>query len=129
MGDSSAGAEAKRQNAAPSDYRSGPFELKGLAEVKGDAVGGWTFEGYFSVFNNVDDDRDVIRPGAFTASSATFIAPVRSNVAPVRIRRQILWGPRIYSFQPECSAAMPIERLRHCTRPKPASRIMPAKVS
>lgn len=79
MGDSSAGAEAKRQNAAPSDYRSGPFELKGLAEVKGDAVGGWTFEGYFSVFNNVDDDRDVIRPGAFAASLARGLPKVKDH--------------------------------------------------
>ena len=54
--------------------------------------------------------------GASKASSARRIAPVRSKVAPVRIRRQRLCGPRIraphQSFQPECSAAMPMERLR-----------------
>ena len=33
------------------------------------------------------------------------------------------------SFQPECSAAIPIERLRYCTRPKPAARIMSANAS
>jgi hypothetical protein len=36
--------------------------------------------------------------GASKASKTTFIAPVRSSVAPVRINRQMLCGPRMLDF-------------------------------
>ncbi len=75
----SAGAKAKRAD-APSDYKHSGFELKLLSEVKADdKVGGWTFEGYFSVFDNVDHDRDVIRKGAFAASLSRSLPKVKDH--------------------------------------------------
>lgn len=45
-------------------YKSAPSEFK--ADAKDDGL----YEGYFAVFNNIDDGGDVIEPGAFTKSIA-----------------------------------------------------------
>ena len=76
--------------------------------------------------------RAIIRRGlgAFKASRTIDIAPVLSNVAPVRINLKILCGPRIAQiFQPECKQAIPNDRFRYFAFSKPALLIIPKKVS
>lgn len=57
------------------------FELKSITEVSAtpDDPGGWDFEGYFAVFDNVDHDGDVIRKGAFSRALAADLPKVKDH--------------------------------------------------
>ena len=72
-------AEAKR--GASMETKASGFEVRSIEEVKaaGGDPGGWKFDGYFSVFNVVDSDNDIIRPGAFAASLAADLPKIKDH--------------------------------------------------
>lgn len=68
-------------------YHKGCNHLPCMFEVKSVAADG-TFEGYASVFNNIDSQRDRVHPGAFKAS-------IRNREKPVQLLWQHQWDKPI----------------------------------
>lgn len=52
-----------------------PFEVKALSAADDD-LGGWNFEGHFSVFDNEDLEGDIVRKGAFSEGLAVHLPKV-----------------------------------------------------
>lgn len=75
------GAEAGRADAGAAETKAAGFRVDSLEEIKaaGADPGGWKFGGYFSVFNVVDSDGDIIRPGAFAKSLAADLPKIKDH--------------------------------------------------
>lgn len=58
--------------------RTTPFELKSLTEVS-DGLGGWEFEGSFSVLSIYDHSKDRVLPGATVESTAVRLPKIKDH--------------------------------------------------
>jgi uncharacterized protein len=70
-----------------------PFEVKTLAPA-GDELGGWDFEGHFSVFDNEDLEGDIVRRGAFADS-------LKAHLPKVCDHHGITVGQAVKAFEDE----------------------------